>query len=85
MTDTSAKITFTYRPDDHSAKIRCDYPGDDPDNRDPRVKVLFEALNETAAEKLEAEGMHINAGGEARDDANAVEYVFGTEDDIPMG
>lgn len=84
MTDDKAEITITYRPDDQRAEVRCDYPGDDPDDRDERVRELFEGVFQPAAEELEDQDIHAIAGGEVPDAENAVSHLFGTDDDIPM-
>jgi len=84
MTDDKAEITITYRPDDQTAEVRCDYPGDDRDERDERVRELFEAVYHAAGEELEDQDMHAIAGGEVTDAENAVSHLFGTDDDIPM-
>jgi hypothetical protein len=80
-----AEITITYSPDDESAEIRCDYPGDDSDHRDDRVEALFQAVHTAMIDELEAEDIQPIAGGETRDGENAVAHVFGTEDDIQIG
>ncbi|ADQ69511.1 hypothetical protein C499_19590 [Halogeometricum borinquense DSM 11551] len=81
--DDTAEITVTYRPDDQRAEVRCDYPGDDPEDRDDRVRQLFEAVYEAASDELEDEGLHVIAGGEVTDAENAVAHSFGTDDDVP--
>lgn len=83
MSREKAEIKIVYEPEEEGAHIRCDYAGDDPDDRDDRVQELFEAVRDTVHEELEAEGLHPLAGGEETGE-NAVSYGYGTEDDIPQ-
>lgn len=83
MSTEKAEITIAYDPEEKGGFIRCDFAGDDADERDARVQALFETVRETATEELVAKGLQPLAGGEKTDE-NAVSYHFGTEDDVPM-
>jgi hypothetical protein len=81
MSSEKAEITIAYDPEEDGAQIRCDFAGDDPDDRDARVQALFDAVRDTATEELETKGLQPLAGGEVTGE-NAVSYAFGTEDDV---
>jgi len=83
MSTEEAEITIAYDPDEKGATLRCDFSGDDPDDRDVRVQALLDAVRDAATEELETRGLRPIAGGEVTGE-NAVSYAFGTEDDVPM-
>lgn len=62
MSEETAEITITYRPDERTAEARCDFLSDDPDSRDERVEALFEVVYEAVRDQLAEEDIRMTGG-----------------------